>query len=279
MRKVVLIILSAVVLTLSSCVENSKKYQQMQAQLDSLTQVNEAAKTEYDEAMNTLSEIEDAMAQVRASENLLLVQAKEGDGNTAVAEIKALQDLIDQNKQKIADLESKLSSSNKTNATLKSTITKLKAELEEKDQYVETLKEELSARNIKIDELNERVSGLSSNIDSLTVVNVQQNEVIKSQESALNTVWYCVGSSRELKEWGVVEGKTVLPNGANNFFTSVDKREFSYLPLASKRATILTTHPEGSYDLIKGEDKMLTLKVLDQNAFWSVSRYLIISVK
>jgi len=251
----------------------------MQAQLDSLTQVNESAKTEYDEAMNTLNEIEDAMAQVRASENLLLVQAKEGDGNTAVAEIKALQDLIDQNKQKIADLESKLSSSNKTNTTLKSTITKLKAELEEKDQYVETLKEELSARNIKIDELNERVSGLSSNIDSLTVVSAQQNEVIKSQESALNTVWYCVGSSRELKDWDVVSGKTIMPNGSNSFFTAVDKREFSYLPLASKRATILTTHPEGSYDLVKGEDKMLTLKVLDKNAFWSVSRYLIISVK
>jgi len=279
MKKVVFIILSAAVLILSSCVENSKKYQQMQAQLDSLMKLNETTKVEYDDAMKTLGEIEDAMAQVRASENLLLVQAKEGDGNTAVAEIKALQDLIDQNKQKIADLESKLSSSNKANATLTSTIKKLKAELEEKDEYVETLKEELSARNIKIDELNQRVSGLSSDIDSLTVVNVQQNQVIKSQDEALNTVWYCVGTNRELKEWGVISGKNILPNGSNSFFNSIDKREFSYLPLASKRASILTTHPEGSYELVKGEDKTLTLRVLDNEAFWSVSRYLIISVK
>ena len=279
MKKVSVVLLFFSLVFLASCVENSKKYKQLQAELDSLKQVNAASTVEYDDAMNTLNEIEEALAQVRASEDLLLVQAQEGDGNKAVAEIKALQDLIDQNKQKIADLESKLSSSTKANATLKSTITKLKAELEEKDQYVETLKDELSARNIKIDELNQRVSGLSGNIDSLTVVNVQQNEVIKNQEAALNTVWYCVGTNRELKDMGVITRRDVLPNGANQFFTSVDKREFTYLPLASKRADILTNHPEGSYDLVKGEDKTLTLKILDQELFWSVSRYLIISVK
>lgn len=279
MKKVSYILFLALAIGSSSCVENSSKYKALEAERDSLLSIVTASNTEYENAMQTLNEIEDAMAQVRASENLLLVQAKEGDGNKVVAEVKALQDLIDQNKQKIADLESKLSSSNKANATLKSTITKLKAELEEKDQYVETLKDELAARNIKIDELNKRVTGLSGDIDSLTVVNVQQNEVIKSQETALNTVWYCVGTNRELKDMGVISRGDVLPNGANSFFTSVDKREFTYLPLASKRASILTNHPEGSYDLVKGEDKTLTLKILDKESFWSVSRYLIISVK
>ncbi len=279
MKKLSVVLLFVLALCLSSCVESSKKYQQMQAKLDSLTIANDASNAEYNDAMKTLNEIEMVMAEVRQSENLLLVQAQEGDGNTAVAEIKALQDLINKNKQKITDLESKLSNSSKANSSLKTTIARLKTELEEKDQYVETLKQELVARNIKIDELNQQVTGLTGNIDSLASLNLRQNEVILSQETALNMVWYCVGSRRELKDMGVISGRDVMPNGANGFFTSVDKREFTFLPLASKKANILTSHPDGSYELVKGEDKTLTLKILDKESFWSVSRYLIISVK
>lgn len=280
MKKLEYIFVLVLAIGMASCVENSQKYQKLQAQYDSLLVVSAASDTELGNAMKTLGEIEDAMAQVREAEKMLVMQDMEGDTNRTVAEIKALQALIDQNKQKISDLESKLSKESKSNTTLKATITRLKEELEEKDQHVNSLKEELAARNIIIDELNEQVIGLNENIDSLRNVSTQQSEIIFNQETELNTVWYCVGSSRELKDMGLMSGKDILPNGSNSqFLTSVDKRSFDYLPLASKKALILTNHPEGSYELIKGEDKALTLKVLDKEAFWSVSRYLIISIK
>mgnify|MGYP002853674516 CR=1 FL=1 len=280
MKKLTYIYVLVLALLMASCVENTQKYQQLQTQYDSLVTVNETADTELGNAMKTLGEIEAAMAQVREAENMLLMQDLESDSNTTVAEIRALQALIDQNKQKISDLESRLSKESKSNATLKAAMNRLKEELEEKDNNVISLKEELAARNIIIDELNEQVAGLTENIDSLTNVSTQQSEIILSQQTELNTVWYCVGSIRELKDRGLMSGKDILPNGSvSQYLTSADKLTFEYLPLASKKASILTNHPDGSYQLVKGEDKSLTLRVLDKEAFWSVSRYLIISIK
>jgi hypothetical protein len=49
--------------------------------------------------------------------------------------------------------------------------------------------------------------------------------------------------------------------------------------LYSKRAELLTTHPAGSYELVKDAKGQLTLKITNPTEFWSVSRYLVIQVK
>ena len=46
-----------------------------------------------------------------------------------------------------------------------------------------------------------------------------------------------------------------------------------------KRAELLTTHPSGSYELVKDDKGQLTLKITNPTEFWSVSRYLVIQVK
>jgi len=42
---------------------------------------------------------------------------------------------------------------------------------------------------------------------------------------------------------------------------------------------LLTSHPEGSYELKKDDKGQLTLVITNPNKFWSVSRYLVIEVK
>ena len=49
--------------------------------------------------------------------------------------------------------------------------------------------------------------------------------------------------------------------------------------LYSKRSELLTTHPTGSYELVKDDKGQLTLKITNPAEFWSVSRYLVIQVK
>ena len=41
----------------------------------------------------------------------------------------------------------------------------------------------------------------------------------------------------------------------------------------------ITTHPAGSYELVKDDKGQLTLKITNPKEFWSVSRYLVIQVK
>ena len=41
----------------------------------------------------------------------------------------------------------------------------------------------------------------------------------------------------------------------------------------------MTNHPESSYQINKGDDEMLSLEIVNQDAFWNISNYLIISIK
>ena len=64
-----------------------------------------------------------------------------------------------------------------------------------------------------------------------------------------------------------------------DYFTQIDIRRDKEIKLYSKDAKLLTVHPDGTYELVKDEKGLLTLKITNPNKFWSVSRYLVIEVK
>jgi len=63
----------------------------------------------------------------------------------------------------------------------------------------------------------------------------------------------------------------------NNSFVRIDALNTKSIPLYSSRAKILSTHPKSSYSLEKENDSF-TLLITDTEAFWSVSKYLVIEV-
>ena len=64
-----------------------------------------------------------------------------------------------------------------------------------------------------------------------------------------------------------------------DYFTQIDLRVTKVIRLYSKSAKLLTNHPAGSYSLDKDAQGQYTLRVLDPQKFWSVSKYLVIVVK
>ena len=78
-----------------------------------------------------------------------------------------------------------------------------------------------------------------------------------------------------------LQKKKVLENDDfnKNYFTQIDIRKDKEIKLYSKDAKLLTSHPDGSYEFIKDKKGTLTLKILNPNSFWSISRYLVIEVK
>ena len=107
----------------------------------------------------------------------------------------------------------------------------------------------------------------------------KQTETIASQDKAINTVSYCVGTRSDLEDMKILRnGKVATEDYESDYFRKVDKREFTSLPLYAKKATLLTNHPQGSYTLVKGSDKMLTLEISDPELFWSHSRILVVRV-
>ena len=293
-HKTTLVSLLFVVLMATSCnVERSEKYQTLLAERDSLYTEAVAAKGGFDNALNTINEIENALEAVRAQENIIMMDNQEGNTNKAVSEINAIQQTLQENRKKIDNLEKQLAEQGAKSKALTQTVNRLKKQLEEKDTYINNLKDELQQSRQQIAELNEQVSDLNdnitelnSNLDVAMVQNAAQQATIENQDAMLNTVWICIATQQTLVEKGILskgglfQSSEISKQGFDKSqFTQGSKRDLSVVPLHSKKAKVMTSHPESSYQINEGEDGMLSIQILDKNAFWNMSNYLVVSIK
>jgi predicted RNase H-like nuclease (RuvC/YqgF family) len=192
---------------------------------------------------------------------------------------------IEQNKAKIAELRRLVSKNGKTNSKLAETIKRLQSEMDEKTVQINSLQSELSQKNIKINDLNTTVNNQSINIAEQQNVMEEQKSTIKGQDTDINTVWYCVATSKQLKEAkivtnaGLFQTKKVMDNEFNQTsFTKVDLRITNSIVTNSKNVKIISSHPQNSYNLVTGLDKKITIKITNPAKFWSVSRYLVVQI-
>lgn len=293
-NKLTLSILFALAIFLGSCnVEHSKKYQTLLEERDSLYTEAVAAKGGFDEALNTINEIEEALESVRAAEGIIIVENQEGNTNKAVSQINAVQQTLQENRDRIADLEKSLAEQGAKSKALTQTVNRLKTQLEEKDNFIASLKRDLEQSRDEIVELNNQLADLNDdiltlndNIEDLNVQNAAQQATIQSQDATINAVWYCIATTQVLKDKGVItKGGLFQPNELSkqgfdkSQFVQADKREISSIPLNTKKASLISNHPKGSYELVENEEGALVLNIIDKDSFWSVSNYLVVSIK
>ena len=283
-------IIAAIVMTTASCVENSGKYKAVVAQRDSIAQVSEALDSNYNQTLVVLNDIENGFSEINQKEKDMKVNLKGVEGTTnkrqlISAQMTAIKEGIEQNKAKIAELRKLAAKKGRANNLLAGTIKRLQTEMDEKVVQIQTLQTELEQKNIKITELNTTVDVQNKNIADQQSVMEQQKSTIKVQDTDMNTVWYCVTSSKKLKDakiitnGGLFQAKKVMNNDFDkNVFTSVDLRSISSIPSHSKRIKIISTHPQNSYKLVTGADKNITIEITNPSKFWSVSKYLVVQI-
>ena len=68
-----------------------------------------------------------------------------------------------------------------------------------------------------------------------------------------------------------------MQKGASSAFEKADMREMKEITFETKKALILTTHPGGSYTLVKDKGTV-TIKISNPAKFWSISRYLVVQI-
>jgi len=283
-------IIAALVMTTASCVENSSKYKAVVAQRDSIAQVSEALDSNYNQTLVVLNDIENGFSEINQKEKDMKVNLKGVEGTTnkrqlISAQMTAIKEGIEQNKAKIAELRKLAAKKGRANNLLAGTIKRLQTEMDEKVVQIQTLQAELEQKNIKITELNTTVDVQNKNITEQQSVMEQQKSTIKVQDTDMNTVWYCVTTSKKLKDakiitnGGLFQAKKVMNNDFDkNVFTSVDLRSISSIPSHSKRIKIISTHPQNSYKLVTGADKNITIEITNPSKFWSVSKYLVVQI-
>lgn len=270
---------------LASCNNGTQSKDALQVQNDSLMLELANRDAELDEIMGSFNEIQEGFREINEAENRVDLQGGSLESKSNAAKIKEDIQFISQklksNREQIAKLEAQLKNSGYKSAQLQKAIKNLNAELESKQRQIETLQTELASKNIRIAELDEAVEGLNRNVDELAAENEVKAKTVAAQDKALNAAWYVFGTKSELKDQKILKKGDVLKDKEFNqeYFTQIDIRTEREIKLFSKRAELLTSHPGGSYELIKDDKGQLTLKITNPNHFWSVSRYLVIQVK
>lgn len=290
MKKVLLGCICAIML--ASCGQNSADYKRLKAENDSLRLENSRNNEEMNEMLSTLNDIETDFQSIRDAENYLTIQQQTGGemNKSRREQIKQNMQLISEtlkkNKEQISQLEEKLKKSNIQSAALRKTIDRLSAELDQKATMIVALQEDLAKKNVRIQELDEMVTTLNEDVENLATTNAAQSEKISAQDKELHTAYYCFGTSKELKDQNILSGgglfsksKALQSDFNKDYFISIDIREVKEIPLFAGKAKLKSNHPDGSYVFLEDEDGNLTLKITDEDEFWSLGRYLVIEVK
>lgn len=250
---------------------------------DSLQQIISQRDTQINNMMATMNEIQEGFNEISEAENRVnLIQDDErADKASQIKEdIKFIADRMQQNRELIKKLQGQLRDSDFKSQELKKVIANMLRQLDEKDQQLQQLRAELDAKNIHIAELDETISNLNNNVTELKSESDEKSQIINNQETQLNTAWYVFGTRPELKDQRILMGDKVLQQNFNkNYFTKIDIRVTREIKLYSKSARLLTSHPAGSYELTRDNNKMYTLAITNPQLFWSTSRYLVVVVK
>jgi len=283
MKKLILTCMSAALLT--ACVGTGGQQQQDNATIDSLQNILDQKDQDLNELMTTLNEIQEGFDQINQAEGRVNVLNQDLENGSARANIADNMEFIQQtlldNRKKIEELQGKLKQSNINSGQLKQMVDKMTEQLEQKTQEIEQLRQQLEEKDVRIAQLDETVTQLQDENARVTEERNVNEQIARNQDAQLNTAYFVYGTSRELKDHRILVSGDVLESEDfdRDYFTKIDIRKTTVIPLLSKSAKLLTTHPEGSYTLLKDSQGQYTLRITDAYRFWSVSKYLVIKVK
>lgn len=283
MKKIICLALCATML--ASCEFYTKREKELTAQNESLVAELTEKNMALEQAIQSIANIQEGFRVINEAEGRVNIQSQVGEGITDAERMKEdilfIQEKMEANRKQIERLEKKLKASGIEASSLRKVIANLQKELDAKVASIAALQAELAEKNIRISELDKAVATLTGDVNTLQQLSDAQQEMIEKQEMQLNAAWYVYGTAKELKAQNILKSGDVMSSTDfnKNYFTEIDIRVDRVFPLYAKHAKLMTVHPEGSYEFVKDADKQLTLKVLDLDAFWSVSRYMVIQVR
>ena len=288
MKKIVTLALTALLIASSSCSnkKQEEELRQQQALNEATTEELRSAIADRDQLIGLVNEISTGMDQIKQLENILTVSGKNetpGQRDQILADIAAIQATLTQRRERLAELEKKLNSSNLTNTNLKKTIAQLQGQIDSQTREIETLRANLDEANASISSLSGQVDSLHSTVNTVVAQRDSTDNANVELTNELNTCYYAIGNKDELKANKIIETgflrKTKIMEGDfdRNFFTRADKRTLTQIDLNSTKAEVLTKQPAGSYtiDDVNGHK---VLRITNPAQFWSLTNYLVIKI-
>lgn len=279
------LLIATTLILLASC--NQTELADSKRQNDSLASVINERDAALNEYITSFNDIESNLDSVAVRQHLITMNSEQKGEFKAQqkekinASISAINNLMDQNRKTLSELNRKYKNSTSKNKQLAKAIATLNAQLVQKET-------ELTALNERLNSLNVQVAQLQTSVTSLTDENMAKTQTINEKTAAMHTAYYIIGKSKDLEKAKIIDrkggllgmGKTAKLNSDinNNMFTRIDYTETSNIAVNAE-AKLITNHPSDSYSLvkdIKDKDKVINISITNPEKFWSESKYLVI---
>ncbi|MCU4177154.1 hypothetical protein [Carboxylicivirga sp. N1Y90] len=286
MRNVLFTLFIAALLASCSLTDTSEVEQQK----DSLLLASAEKDRQMNSLVTALIEIDDNLQQIKEKEQIISLNVSSGETTGKALEdrinrdIQLIYELMLQNKEQISKLEKNLKQSGTNNANLNKLVNRLNKQLKDKTLEIIKLKKQLEDQSLEITQLNFTIEGMQNVVDSLqNVRNATQQQLAEATEK-LYRAYYAFGTKKELKEQNLISSdglfkKKIMGEGfSEDYFTTIDLREIDSIALFRPKAKVLTNHPGSSYKLEETEEGSMVLRIEDKEAFWSLSRHLVVQV-
>lgn len=293
MKKILILLLA--VLPFVSCVSKSTA-DKTNHERDSLMSVVAQKDSVINDVFTAMSAVSENLETIKMREKIINKSVSAGgeipkQSITQINEdIQAINQLLQENRETISRLERSAAQLRKANVkitSLQKVIDQLNVLVESKDQEMRVLKKSLQQMHVEVAELNEQVSGLSTKVSGLSQEKAALEGEVKTQTDILSTGYYIVGSEKALLTQEIVYksgfiGRTlkINENRSLDTFTQVDIRNFDQVVIGQKKATLVSSHPAGSYELTADANGIFkTLIIKDKGKFWEYSKVLVVSYK
>lgn len=292
-------LIAIIVLGIIILVNKENKINDLSKRYDNLTSMYQKRDSLVNDLNNTFDEIEKNLTFVKNKRSQLSIDKKEGNpakNEAIVADIKLMNTMLEESSKKIEELNEKLKASGIGIKSYKNKIAQLTKNVEEQNESIALLETQLKERDNQLALMDEKVSNLESDIsDKLNTIQMKndslsiKSEIITQKDNDLNRAYFASGTFRELKDNGVVEkdggflflgrNEKVQPDVNEKYFTELDKRSTDVFPIFSKKAEMISEHPDSSYRYIYENDQIAYLKIENPEEFWKLTKYAVVQVK
>ena len=251
-----------------------------------LSASEEQSRQNYNKTLDAIAAIQDSLDAITPrdeslkSGSLATEQDMAGPNQQqALERIATLRASIERNREKIRQLEASLAKSGERNKAL--------------GRMLANLQRTLADRQASLDQLSAQVDTLQGQVGSLQTEVAQNRDTLMARDAAIEdrrrelaTVYYVVGTKKELSQQGAVVSKggvlgmgktlTPSPNLPAGALTPLDTDVSTVVPTAAKKAQVLTPQPASSYEL-RLVDGHIELHILDAAQFRKVRQLVIVT--
>lgn len=282
-------------LFLVSC-SDRKRTAEKAGQIDSLKTVIAEKDAAIDDVFAAVNAIAENLNAIKLRENIIShsLQGSTELNETVTSQInrdiEAINQLLISNREAISRLNqqaSQLRGANAKISSLEKLIAELNVQIESKDQEIKVLQSTVASMQNKVNVLTTELYDANLHVTELEQNRSSLEGEVKVTTDILNTGYYIIGSEKELLSKEIVYkrgfiGRTIKINENRSLesFTAVDIRDFDELLIGGRKATLVSTHPAGSYQFVaNSEGTVDILKITDKARFWEYSKVLVVSYK